>query len=36
MDEALVHIDEIVGNRLMGMLNVREFGTCGYDQGSGM
>ena len=36
MDEALVYVDEIVGNRLMGMLNVREFGTCGYDQVSGM
>ena len=36
MDEALVYVDEIVGNRLMGMLNVREFGTCGCDQVSGM
>lgn len=36
VDEALIHVDEIVGNRLMGMLNVREFGTCGCDQGSGI
>ena len=34
VDEALIHVDEIVGNRLMGMLNVREFGTYGYDQAS--